>query len=85
MIDQQESTEYYQVFLSNKLCKQIQIAIFDQSKPLEPSEHPVHLDLLKSICLSSQDVQFIDKLTRYYQKDSHSHSQFRSPASVSVA
>ena len=72
MIDQQESSEYYQVFLSNKLCKQIQLANLDQSKPLDPSEQPLHLNLLKQICLDSQDVQLIDQLTRYYQKDNSS-------------
>ena len=31
MIDRQESSEFHQVFLSNKLCKQVQKAIMDQA------------------------------------------------------
>ena len=51
MIYQKESSEFFQVFLSNKLSKQVQEAIKDQKVALGEHDYPVHYELLKSICL----------------------------------
>lgn len=47
MIYQKESSEFFQVFLSNKLSKQVQEAIKDQHVALGEQDFPIQFELLK--------------------------------------
>ena len=51
MIDRKESSDFYHVFLCNKMHKLVETALVDEQTQLREQELPPHFELFKSICL----------------------------------